>query len=374
MTLKFTAFCFYLILHFKGYFGQASNVLPLCTENLSNETLCKLDSKSDPILPPKPWPLKIQPIIHLKSVTKVDEALQYVTLDLQMTMLWTDKRIAFKGIGARIVSDNELKKFWHTKPWYFNKVSEEYYRSGTVHINKRRSLYVEEVRVNFACQMDFRHFPFDSHVCNATFGNFGYTEDHVMVDMATLWYTKSHTNQPMINKSQEVLIINDTTTQFNFEISLLEPFASMCENARFSATGISLKLSRKRSGVPYSSFFIPTGTFTVVSMVSFLIQPDAVPGRMGLIVTLLLISSNVYAQVDHHGFSNMDVWAIGSQIPIIFALFQYGLVLLLSRYCNIKRSFRKFDCMSACIIATYYFGFNCYFWGLASRPEYLIYL
>ena len=177
----------------------------------------------------------------------------------------------------------------------------------------------------------------------------------------------------MINKSQEVLIINDTTTQFNFEISLLEPFASMCENARFSATGISLKLSRKRSGVPYSSFFIPTGTFTVVSMVSFLIQPDAVPGRMGLIVTLLLISSNVYAQVDHHGFSNLDVWAIGSQIPIIFALFQYGLVLLMMKYCNVKKSFRKFDCVSACIVATYYFGFNCYFWGLASRHEWISY-
>ena len=171
---------------------------------------------------------------------------------------------------------------------------------------------------------------------------------------------------------QEVLIINDTTTQFDFEMSLLEPFASMCDDLAFSATGISMKLTRKRIGVPYSSFFIPTGTFTVVSMVSFLIQPDAVPGRMGLIVTLLLISSNVYAQVDDHGFSNIDVWAIGSQIPIIFALFQYGLVLLLSRYCNIKRSFRKFDCMSACIIATYYFGFNCYFWGLASRPQYLI--
>ena len=368
--VHFFAFCC-LILHFKGYFGQA-NVLPLCTENLSNETLCKLDSKSDPILPPKPWPLKIQPRIHLKSVTKVDEASQYVTLDLQMTMLWIDDRIAFKGIRRRLISESEVKAFWHTKPWYFNTLSEEYYRSGTVYIEPPEVLYVEDVRLSFSCQMDFRHFPFDSHVCNATFGNFGLSEARVIVDRVTLWYTKSHTYQPKIETIKEVLIINDTTTQFDFEMSLLEPFASMCDDLAFSAAGISMKLTRKRIGVPYSSFFIPTGTFTVVSMVSFLIQPDAVPGRMGLIVTLLLISSNVYAQVDDHGFSNIDVWAIGSQIPIIFALFQYGLVLLLSRYCNIKRSFRKFDCVSACIIATYYFGFNCYFWGLASRPQYLI--
>ena len=177
MTLKFTAFCFYLILHFKGYFGQASNVLPLCTENLSNETLCKLDSKSDPILPPKPWPLKIQPIIHLKSVTKVDEALQYVTLDLQMTMLWTDKRIAFKGINARIVSDNELKKFWHTKPWYFNKVSEEYYRSGTVHINKRRSSSWSSWIQQHGCM---GHWLSNSHhLCSISI-RIGFTNDEVL--------------------------------------------------------------------------------------------------------------------------------------------------------------------------------------------------
>ena len=63
-------------------------------------------------------------------------------------------------------------------------------------------------------------------------------------------------------------------------------------------------------------FFIPTSIFALLSMISFFINPDAVPGRMGLLVTLFLISSNVYNSLDApqaRGFSYTEVWLIGAQ-------------------------------------------------------------
>ena len=62
-----------------------------------------------------------------------------------------------------------------------------------------------------------------------------------------------------------------------------------------------------------------------------------VPGRMGMIVTLYLISANVYNAVDApqgRGFSNVEVWMIGAQIPILLALWEYGFILYLKKHAN----------------------------------------
>ena len=53
-----------------------------------------------------------------------------------------------------------------------------------------------------------------------------------------------------------------------------------------------------------------------------------------MIVTLYLISANVYNSVDaphNQGFSYIELWMIGSQFPILLALFEYGFVLYLKK-------------------------------------------
>ena len=52
------------------------------------------------------------------------------------------------------------------------------------------------------------------------------------------------------------------------------------------------------------------------------------------IVTLYLISTNVYNSVDApraRGFSYIEIWMIGAQIPILLALCEYGFVLCLKK-------------------------------------------
>ena len=51
---------------------------------------------------------------------------------------------------------------------------------------------------------------------------------------------------------------------------------------------------------------------------------------MGMIVTLYLISANVYSSIEApkaRGFSYIEIWMIGTQFPILLALFEYGLIL-----------------------------------------------
>ena len=55
---------------------------------------------------------------------------------------------------------------------------------------------------------------------------------------------------------------------------------------------------------------------------------------MGMIVTLNLISANVYNAVEapkSRGFSFIEIWMIGAQIPILLALVEYGFVLYLKK-------------------------------------------
>ena len=43
--------------------------------------------------------------------------------------------------------------------------------------------------------------------------------------------------------------------------------------------------------------YLPSFMFVIVSWVSFLIKPEVVPGRMGLLVTLFLVLINIFNSV-----------------------------------------------------------------------------
>ena len=56
---------------------------------------------------------------------------------------------------------------------------------------------------------------------------------------------------------------------------------------------------------------------------------------MGMLVTLCLISSNVYIAVDaplQRGFSYIEVWFLGMQLPILFAIVEYSLILGMNKF------------------------------------------
>ena len=61
---------------------------------------------------------------------------------------------------------------------------------------------------------------------------------------------------------------------------------------------------------------------------------------MSMIVTLYLISAIVYNAVDAprgRGFSNIEVWMVGAQFPILLALFEYGFILYLKKHSDNDR-------------------------------------
>ena len=69
---------------------------------------------------------------------------------------------------------------------------------------------------------------------------------------------------------------------------------------------------------------------------------------MGMVVTLYLISANVYNSVDAprtREFGYIEIWMFGSQLPILLALLEYGFVLYLKKVVKTsnQNETKKFD-------------------------------
>ena len=74
----------------------------------------------------------------------------------------------------------------------------------------------------------------------------------------------------------------------------------------FPTHGWRVRLKR-RLGVHILCTYLPTSLYAIAGWISFLIPPESVPGRMALLVTLLLVQVNTYLVVSEAAPSSPDV-------------------------------------------------------------------
>ena len=137
--------------------------------------------------------------------------------------------------------------------------------------------HYQSVKVTFACGYDFRDYPFDSHICHLDFG-----------------IPSAIHNETVIFDPVEILKIDSTTEILDFEQEIPNehlPYTFFIMKRRGRGqngfgyynfkymspfTGISIKV--KRDGVIrlIGTFYIPTGSFACLSMLSYFIHPDMV--------------------------------------------------------------------------------------------------
>lgn len=99
---------------------------------------------------------------------------------------------------------------------------------------------------------------------------------------------------------------------------------------------------------------------------------------MGLVITLCLISFNVYNAVDappSRGFSYIELWMIGMEIPIVLALLEYSFILGMKRslgarlksFGNIDRAIARIDVATMIISMIYFIAFSLSYWSYIQR-------
>ena len=165
--------------------------------------------------------------------------------------------------------------------------------------------YSQKVKVTVGCEMNFEYFPFDTQNCK--------------------FLLKSLRNQPNLRWRGQKLKLNTLThPDFTINIMRLKEFDD-------SYTGFMLILHRKPQLYVYS-YFIPSTLLVITSWISFSIKPEVVPGRLGLLLTTLLMLINLNNAVAttiprSDGLCPLTTWIFVSIIFVAIALSEYFWIL-----------------------------------------------
>ena len=86
-----------------------------------------------------------------------------------------------------------------------------------------------------------------------------------------------------------------------------------------------------------------------------------------MIFTLCLISFNVYNAIDgppSRGFSYIEIWMVGMELPIFVAALEYSIILRIKRICSnfIESCSGKVDAITCVLSVLYIISFSVYYW------------
>ena len=151
------------------------------------------------------------------------------------------------------------EKFIITKSPSTNSVTLKYFFSTKVSIN---------------CDMDFDRYPFDTQTCNFRIRSLKKVQN-------LRWKNLSVTSSALLKHSD-----------FWIRMDILNKTKMYASNI----VGFDLIIGRKYGSYIYE-YFVPCLLMVVTSWVSFTVDPGAVPGRLGMLLTLFLMLINMSSSV-----------------------------------------------------------------------------
>ena len=108
---------------------------------------------------------------------------------------------------------------------------------------------------------------------------------------------------------------------------------------KYSRVGFRIKL-RRHYLTCVIKYYMPSTIFVLVSWISFLIPPDVIPGRMGLLITLLLVLINLFNSIKDPPATSpsaLDVWILSCIFFVTLALAAYASLLYLKKAASFSK-------------------------------------
>ena len=137
--------------------------------------------------------------------------------------------------------------------------------------NKNAIVLVEDVEITFTCNFNFQRYPFDYHECFLTY--FNEMQEETAVILNTTMFVEHWGNRIYFSQNDISLIITNTTTPFIVSVEI-QPNISLW--GAVSASRIKINFQRNSYALLMGSFYAPTGIFAIMSMTSYVIDPDIV--------------------------------------------------------------------------------------------------
>ena len=197
---------------------------------------------------------------------------------------------------------------------------------------QKKIFFKQTVKVEVNCpDMSFDNFPFDEQTCNFTLRDLKLEEETENQNGKIL---KTNESSHFTWDTPQMIEGNNLTSS-EYEITLTRASNSGLDNSR---SGFQVRLKRK-SAVHIYTYFVPCGLMVMVSWVSFAVNVDAVPGRLGLLLTLLLMTINLNNSASNsipksNSICPLIGWILTSMAFILIALLEYFVILVLKKFGN----------------------------------------
>ena len=114
----------------------------------------------------------------------------------------------------------------------------------------------------------------------------------------------------------------------------------------FSVSGFKLKLARRSARYLYL-YYLPSSLLVVISWLGFLMPHSNVDGRVGLLITSLLVLVNIFNAViestprEAEGLTAITIWILGMMFFVFISFIGYLVILLRLKILHSKRYYTE---------------------------------
>jgi len=304
-------------------------------------------------------PLLVNVSLNLRNIFEVNEKAQYLSLETSLRMFWKDERISSVPIGGNdfvIVNGKAIDNFWipdvfidqakslRSPTFLVKPATIRVYPDGTIRYSSR-------VNYDVACAMDFHRYPVDEQTCEIKFESFGYTSQQ----MEFAWLPKEKNN---VNP-------NISLDQFEEKVVFQRNYATDYYDLAYSGLILNIHLSRK---INYHLIqtYIPSILFVTVAWLSLFVNPEAIPGRISMVMmtllTLMAMFSGVRQSTPKVSYvSLLDIWMVMCIVFIFLCLVEFTIVTTFLRR-NEKRIAQKVEFYGAVGLPILFLIWNFIYW------------
>ncbi|XP_043559182.1 glycine receptor subunit alphaZ1 isoform X4 [Chiloscyllium punctatum] len=225
-------------------------------------------------------PVNVTCNIFINSFGSIAETTMDYRLNIFLRQQWNDPRLAYSEFpdDSLDLDPSMLDSIWKPDLFFANEKGAHFHEITTdnklLRIFKNGNvLYSIRLTLSLSCPMDLKNFPMDVQTCIMQLESFGYT----MNDLIFQWDEKAVQVADGLTLPQFILQeekdLRDCTKHYNTG-------KFTCIEARFHL--------ERQMGYYLIQMYIPSLLIVILSWVSFWINMDAAPARVGLGITTVL--------------------------------------------------------------------------------------
>ncbi|NXL51577.1 GLRA4 protein, partial [Podilymbus podiceps] len=302
-------------------------------------------------------PVNVTCNIFINSFGSVTETTMDYRVNVFLRQQWNDPRLAYREYpdDSLDLDPSMLDSIWKPDLFFANEKGANFHEVTTdnklLRIFKNGNvLYSIRLTLILSCPMDLKNFPMDIQTCTMQLESFGYT----MNDLIFEWLEEQEAVQVAEGLTLPQFILRDEkdlgycTKYYNtgehprdplppptMSLGSLLPLGPSFPTGKFTCIEVKFHLERQM-GYYLIQMYIPSLLIVILSWVSFWINMDAAPARVGLGITTVLTmttqSAGSRASLPKVSYVKaIDIWMAVCLLFVFAALLEYAAVNFVSR-------------------------------------------